>query len=114
MTTRRQFLLASATPLGVTATVDTPAFVRGRVVPAQVMRIQEVAGFQEDVVRRGLRTSAGAATRWDNRMTAGQRCDGFDHIIDDARGDCRAAGQRQAVRPGPRQPLYGRRAHGRI
>jgi len=58
---RHTFLLASATPLGVTATVDTPAFVRGRAVPAQVMRIQEVAGFQEDVVRRGLRTSAGAA-----------------------------------------------------
>jgi len=58
---RRTFLLASATPLGVTATVDTPAFVRGRAVPAQVMRIQKVAGLQEDIVRRGLRASGGTA-----------------------------------------------------
>lgn len=58
---RHTFLLASATPLAVKATVDTPAFARARVVPAQVMRIQDVAGFQEDIVRRGLRASGGAA-----------------------------------------------------
>ena len=32
----------------------------------------------------------------------------------DSRGDCRAAGQRQAVFPRSRQPLYRRRAHGRL
>src|SRR5690348_13946328 len=58
---RHTFLLASATPGSVMASVETPDFFRQRTVPAQVMRIKKVAGFKGDVVRGGLRASGGTA-----------------------------------------------------
>ena len=58
---RHTFLLASATPGSVMASVETPDFFRQRTVPAQVMRIKKVAGFEADVVRGGLRASGGTA-----------------------------------------------------
>ena len=60
-TGRNTFLLASATPGKVTATIDTPHVFASRAVPAQVMRIDDVTGFREAVVRDGLRASSGTA-----------------------------------------------------
>ena len=58
---RNTFLLATATPGVVTASVDKPDFYRPRENPAQVMRIDDVAGFQAEIVRNGLRASGGTA-----------------------------------------------------
>ena len=58
---RNTFMLATATPGRLTATVDTPYVFGSRVVPAQVMRIENVTGFQADVIRDGLRASGGTA-----------------------------------------------------
>src|SRR5438105_2558743 len=58
---RHTFLLATATSGVVTASVDTPPFYRSRAIPAQVMRVDDVAGFQADIARDGLRASSGTA-----------------------------------------------------
>jgi hypothetical protein len=55
------FMLATATSGKVTATLDTPRSYRTSVVPAQVMRVDDVTGFQAGIVREGLRTSGGTA-----------------------------------------------------
>ena len=59
---RHTFLMATATDRSVMATTDTTwELWRPRPVPAQVMTIDDVAGYQSDVIRDGLRASGGAA-----------------------------------------------------
>jgi hypothetical protein len=58
---RSTYLLASATRDSVTASVDTANTPASRTVPAQVMRIDSVTGFQADIIRDGLRASGGTA-----------------------------------------------------
>ena len=60
---RHTFLMATATDQSIMATTDTTweQLWRPRPVPAQVMTIDDVAGFQSDVIRDGLRASGGAA-----------------------------------------------------
>jgi hypothetical protein len=53
------YMLASATPGVVTAPVDTANVPPSRTVPAQMMRVDSVAGFQADIIRDGLRASGG-------------------------------------------------------
>lgn len=59
---RHTFLMATATDRSIVATTDTTwELWRPRAVPAQVMTIDDVAGYQSDVIRDGLRASGGAA-----------------------------------------------------
>ncbi len=57
---RHAFMLATATAATVAAPFDTTrAYVR--LVPAQLMTVSDVAGYQADALRRGLRASGGSA-----------------------------------------------------
>jgi hypothetical protein len=59
---RQTFLMATATNRSVTAATDSAwEGFRPRPVPAQVMTIDDVAGYQSDVLRDGLRASGGNA-----------------------------------------------------
>jgi hypothetical protein len=60
---RHTFLMATATDRRVTAAIDSAweAFFRPRPVPAQVMTIDDAAGYQSESIRAGLRASGGAA-----------------------------------------------------
>ena len=57
---RHAFMLATATAATVAAPFDTMrAYVR--LVPAQVMTVSDVAGYQAEAIRGGLRASGGSA-----------------------------------------------------
>lgn len=58
---KHTFLLATATPAVVTTTTDTSGSFRPRQVPAQVMRVRDVAGYRTAAIRAGLRASGGTA-----------------------------------------------------
>jgi hypothetical protein len=58
---RQAFMLATATATAVTAPVDTQYLYGNRDVPAQVMRVADVAGYGAEEIRRGLRASGGTA-----------------------------------------------------
>ena len=58
---RQTFMLATATAGTVTAPLDTPHVYNPRTATAQVMAIADVAGYQSEVIRRGLRTSGRTA-----------------------------------------------------
>ncbi len=55
------FMLATATPGKVTAAIETPRNYASSAVPAQVMRIEDVTGFQAGAIRDGLRASGRTA-----------------------------------------------------
>lgn len=59
---RHTFLMATATDRSTVATTDTTwELWRPRAVPAQVMTIDDVTGYQSELIRTGLRASGGAA-----------------------------------------------------
>lgn len=59
---RHTFLMATATSRSVAAATDsTWELFRARPVPGQIMTIDDVAGYQADVIRNGLRASGGIA-----------------------------------------------------
>jgi hypothetical protein len=60
-TGQNTYMLATATSDTVRATVDTPQAFMRQEVPAQLMRIDDVAGYQEAKVQRALRAGDGKA-----------------------------------------------------
>ena len=59
---KHTFLLATATPAVVTTETDSiDLFRRRRVVPGQVMRVRDVAGYRTAAIRAGLRKSGNTA-----------------------------------------------------
>ena len=70
---RHTFLLATATGGTVMAAPNAPPYSSLRTVPAQVMVIDDVAGYDSEVIRRGLRASGGTAAfvRYHIAMTCG-------------------------------------------
>lgn len=59
---RHTFLMATAADRRVTAATDSAwEGFRPRPVPAQLMTIDDVAGYQSELIRNGLRASGGAA-----------------------------------------------------
>jgi hypothetical protein len=68
---RHTFMLATATAGRMTAPLDTFDGSGGLLVQAQVMRMDDVAGFQSELVRYGLRSSGGSAVFIRYRIGAG-------------------------------------------
>ena len=58
---RHTFMIATATATTVVARTDSTFDSRERSVPAQVMAVDDVAGYQSETIRRGLRSSDGRA-----------------------------------------------------
>ena len=57
----RTYMMASATRATVTATADPAHGRRPDTVPAQIMRVDQVAGYRSEVLRGGLRRSGQSA-----------------------------------------------------
>lgn len=60
-TGKNTYMLATATSNSVKVALDTIRYYGHRTVPAQIMRVDSVAGFQSQAVRRGLNSTGGAA-----------------------------------------------------
>lgn len=58
---RQTFMLATATAATVAAPADTQYAQYAPTAKAQIMKVADVAGFQSDAIRRGLRASDGTA-----------------------------------------------------
>jgi hypothetical protein len=58
---RHSFMLGTATAGTVAAPIDTQHMYARRMVPAQVMTVSDVAGYQAEAIRGGLRASGGSA-----------------------------------------------------
>jgi hypothetical protein len=69
---RHAFMLGTATARTVAAPIDTPYVYARRAVPAQLMAVSDVAGYQAEAIRRGLHASGGTAVFV--RYRIGQGC----------------------------------------